>query len=92
MNKQTNYRLNEINKIKNYFECEIKEQKVIIKTLSKYITGFDYIDKILAVFLTIFSGLNIFSHIKPKKHTGLIISVFSLFFCLNVGIIKKIII
>ena len=49
----TNYRLNEINKIKNYFECEIKEQEVIIKKLSRYITSFDYTDKILTVFLTI---------------------------------------
>ena len=79
LNEQTNYRLNEINKIKNYFECEIKEQETIIKKLSKYITGFDYTEKILTVFLTIFSGLNIFSHIKTKKHTGLISSVFSLF-------------
>ena len=50
LNKRTNVRLNEINKIKDYFESEIKEQKTIIKKLSKYITGFDYCDKILAVF------------------------------------------
>ena len=67
LNEQTNYRLNEINKIKNYSECEIKEQETIIKKLSKYITGFDYTEKILTVFLTIFSGLNIFSHIKTKN-------------------------
>ena len=60
LNEQTNYRLNEINKIKDYFECEIKEQKVLIKKLSKYITGFDYCDKILTVFLTIFIEFNIF--------------------------------
>ena len=34
----------------SYFECEIKEQEVIIKKLSKYITGFDYTDKVLTVF------------------------------------------
>ena len=88
-NEQKNYRLNEINKIKDNFESEIKEQETFIKKLSKYITGFDYTDKILTVFLTIFSGLNIFSHVKTKKQTGLISSVFSLFFCLSVGIIKK---
>ena len=32
--------------------------------------------------------MNIFSHIKAKKHTGLISSVSSLFF-LRIGIIKK---
>ena len=58
--------------------------------MSKYITGFDYADKILTVFLTIISGLNIFSHIKTKKHTRLMSSVFFVFFfCLSVGIIKK---
>ena len=67
LNEQTNYRLNEINKIKNYFECEIKEQETIIKKLSKCMTGFDYIDNILTVFLTMFIGVNIFSHIKIKK-------------------------
>ena len=67
LNEQTNYRLNEINKIKNYFECEIKEQEALINKLSKYIKGFDYTDKILTVFLTVSSGLNIFSHIKTKK-------------------------
>ena len=57
--------------------------------MSKYITCFDYCDKILTAFLTIFSGLNIFSHIKTKKHTGLTSSAFPLFFCLSIGIIKK---
>ena len=89
LNEQTNYRLIEINKIKDYFECEIKEQEVIIRKLSKYITCFDYMDKLSTAFLTIFSGVNIFSHIKDKKYTGIISSVVSLFFCLSVGIIKK---
>ena len=60
-----------------------------MKKLSKYITGFDYCDKILTVFLTIFSGVNIFSHIKTNIYTGLIISVFSVISGLRVGIIKK---
>ena len=81
-NDQTNYRLHEINKSKDYLEGEIREQESIIKKLSKYVTGFDYCDKILTVFLTIFSGVNIFSHIKLKKHAGIIILVFSLIFCL----------
>ena len=41
LHEQTNYRLNEINKIKNCFLCEIKERETIIKKLSKYISGFD---------------------------------------------------
>ena len=68
-NEQTNYRLNEISKIKDYFECEMKDQELLTKKLSKYITCFDYADKILAVFLTIFSGVNIFSHVTEKEYT-----------------------
>ena len=46
----TNFRSNEINKIKDYFECKIKERQPVTKKLSKHITGFDYTDKILIVF------------------------------------------
>ena len=35
------YRLDEINKIKEYFDNEIKERKDIIKKLNKYLV-FDY--------------------------------------------------
>ena len=38
LNEQTNYRLNEISKIKDYFESEIKDQELLTKKLSKYIT------------------------------------------------------
>ena len=40
------YRLNEINKIKEYFDNEIKERKDIIKKLNKYLLSFEYLDKI----------------------------------------------
>ena len=45
LSDQTKFRLNEINKIKEYFESEIKERKAIIKKLSKYIASFNYTDK-----------------------------------------------
>ena len=89
LNEQTNCRLIEINKIKNYFESEIKEQRERIRRLSKYVTGLDCADKILTGFLTIFSGVNIFSHIKDKKISGLVTSIFSLISCLSIGIIKR---
>ena len=50
LNKQTNYRLMKIGKIKDYFDQEIKYQQLITSKLSKYLTGFDYADKILTVF------------------------------------------
>ena len=77
--------------MKDYFDQDIKEQQILIKKLSKYITGFDYRDKKYTVFLTVFSGTNIFAHAKDKKRLlGLITSVFSLVFCLDSGIIKKV--
>ena len=41
----TKFRLDEINKIKDYLNSEIKEKKDIIKKNSKYIVAFDYADK-----------------------------------------------
>ena len=44
----------------------------------------------MTVFLTVFSGTNIFAHVKGKKQLlGLITSVFSLVSCLSSGIVKK---
>ena len=36
------YRLDEINKIRDYFDNEIKESKNTIKKLKKYLVSFDY--------------------------------------------------
>ena len=89
LNEQTNYRLMEIGKIKDYFDQKIKD-KPFLNKLSKYITCLDYTDKILTVFLTVFSGKNIFTHVRTKKRLlGLITSVFSVLFCLSTGAVKK---
>ena len=50
------YRLNEITKIENYFHWEINKSKSYIKMLSKYVTTFDYKDKVLIFFLSATSG------------------------------------
>ena len=44
---QTKFRLYEIKKIENYFINEINERESYSKKLNKYVTIFDYIDKIL---------------------------------------------
>ena len=88
--EQTNYRLMEIGKIKDYFNSEIQYQQSLTSKLSKYLTVFDYRDKILTVFLTVFSGTNIFAHVEGRKELlGLITSVFSSLSALSFGIIKK---
>ena len=38
---QTNYRLNQISKLKGYFNEEIKYQQSLTNKLSKYLTTFD---------------------------------------------------
>ena len=43
LSDQAKFRLNEINKIKHYFNSEIQDRKTISKKLSKYIAAFDYI-------------------------------------------------
>ena len=63
LNEQTNYRLIEIGKIKDYFNNEIQYQKNLTSKLGKCLTCLDYTDKILIVFLTDFSS-NIFTHVK----------------------------
>ena len=44
LSDQAKFRLNEINKIKDYLNSEIQERKAVSKKLSKYIAAFDYID------------------------------------------------
>ena len=49
LNEQTKFRLGEIIGIENYFHQEINQRKICSKKLNKYITAFDYTDKILIV-------------------------------------------
>ena len=53
------YRLDDINKIRNYFNNEIKERKDIIKKLNKYLVSFDYLHKILIALSASFGTLSI---------------------------------
>ena len=53
------YRFDEINKIRDYFDNEIKERKDIIKKLNKYLVSFDYLDKIFITLSASFGTLSI---------------------------------
>ena len=55
------YRLDKINKIRDYFDNEIKERKYIIKKLNKYLVSFDYLDKIFITLSASFGTLSIAS-------------------------------
>ena len=56
------YRLDEINKIRDYFNNEIKERKDIIKKLNKYLVSFDYLDKIFIALSASFGTLSVASY------------------------------
>ena len=56
------YRLDEINKIRDYFNNQIKERKDIIKKLNKYSVSFDYLDKIFITLSALFGTLSIASY------------------------------
>ena len=90
LNDQTKSRLNEINKIKDYFNIEIQEKKTMSKNLSKYIAAFDYIDKNLIVLSATFGGISIISFTSVIGIlAGLASASFTLAFSLATGIIKK---
>ena len=82
--------LNEINKIKDYFNSEIQERKIISRKLSKYIAAFDYIDKILIVLFAPSGEISIISFTSVTGiPAGLASAIFTLIFSLTTGIIKK---
>ena len=49
LSEQTKFRLSEIIRIENYFHQEINQRKPCSEKLDKYVTTFDYIDKVLIV-------------------------------------------
>ena len=87
---QTKYRLNKISKIDNYFNQEINKKKLCSKKLSKYVTVFDYIDKILIVLSATSGGVCIISSVSVVRALVAIAGAsFALIFSLAAGIIKK---
>ena len=84
------YRLDEINKIKEYFDNETKERKDIIKKLNKYLVSFDYLDKIFITLSASFGTLSIASYAAvvgiPVGITG---ASLTLIFTISTGINKS---
>ena len=90
LSDQTKFRLNEINKIKDYFSSEIQERKIISQKLSKCIAAFDYIDKALTVLSATSGGIIIISFTSVTGiPAGIASATFTLIFPLTTGIIKK---
>ena len=89
-NTANKYRLDEINKIRDYFNNEIKERKDIIKKLNKYLVSFDYLDKIFIALSASFGTLSIASYASvlgiPAGITG---ASLTLVFTIGTGISKS---
>ena len=61
LSEQTKFLLSKIIGIENYFHQEISHRKSYSRKLNKYVTTFDYIDKILIVLSTTSSRVSYFS-------------------------------
>ena len=86
---KTKIRLCEIIGIENYFYHEINERKSCIKKLNKYITIFQYIDKILIILSVTSGGVSIISFTTIVGATVRIISAScTLIFSRAKGLIK----
>ena len=77
------YRLDEINKIRDYFNTEIKK-------LNKYIVSFDYLDKIFIALSSSFGTLSITSYASVVgTPAGISGSSLTLIFTIGTGISKS---
>ena len=84
------YRLDEINKIRDYFNNEIKERKYIIKKINKYLVSFDYLDKIYIPLSASFGTLSIASYASVVgTPAGIAGSSLTLIFTIGTGISKS---
>ena len=84
------YRLDEINRIRDYFNNEIKERKDIIKKLNKYLVSFDYLDKIFIILSASFGTLSIASYASVVgTPAGISGSSLTLIFTIGTGISKS---
>ena len=90
MSDQKKFRLYKIKKIENDFINEINQQKTYSKKLNRYVTIFNYIEKILIVLSATTSDVSIISFTNTIGESVRIVSAsFTLIFSLTKGIIKK---
>ena len=87
LSEQIKFRLSEIIGIENYYYQEINQRKSGSK---KYVTTFDYIDKILIILSATSSGVSIISFTSfIGAPVGTASGSLTLIFSLTTGIVKK---
>ena len=90
LNDQTKFRLDEINKIKDYFEFKIREREAVIKKLIKYTAALDYTDKTLFFLSAASGGISIISFTNVIKiPAGVISASLTLVFSLTKKLLKE---
>ena len=76
--------------MKNYYHQEISQRKLCSKNLSKYVTAFDYIDKVLIALSATSGGVSIILFTSAVgAPVGIASAIFTLIFSLTIGIVKK---
>ena len=90
LSEQTKFILSEIIGVEKYFYQEIDQIKSYCKKLNKYVTVFDYVDKILIVLSATNGGVSIFSFTSIfGAPVAIVTASFTLIFSITTGIIKK---
>ena len=86
---KTKFWLSEKIGIENYLYREINQRKPCSKKLNKYVTVFDYIDKILIVLSATTSGVSVISFTSiVGAPVGIASASFTLIFSLTTGIVE----
>ena len=90
MNAEQRFKLNKINKVKDYYGAEIKEKELMSKRLSSYIAYFGYVDKSLIVLSVTTGSISIASFLTViGVPVGMASASFSLPFSISAAIVKK---
>ena len=90
ISNQQQFRLNKINKIKDYFLAEIRERELISENLSKYIASLDYFDKSWNVLSILSGNISIASFTSViRVPAGIIRASCSFTFSITSGFVKR---
>ena len=90
LSEQTKLQLSKIIGTENYFFQDINQRKSCSEKLNKYVTAFDYIDKVLVVLSTTSTGVSTISFTSTVgEPVGTASASFTLIFYLTTGIVNK---
>ena len=88
--QQQQFRINNVNEIKDYFIAEIKERELMSKRLSNYLASLDCFDKSLIVLSATSGSISIASFAAViGAPVGIASASFSLSFSLSTELAKK---